>query len=145
MKTDHTKEIHRINYVTAELDSLYHISSRKLGITDSVSMVLYAIYDAGGECPLSDIYKRSGISKQTINSAIRGLETDGILYLEQYRGRAKKAVLTEKGKAYVQKTAARLYQAEVDAFHTWTEEEIDTYIRLMEKYAACFREQIENL
>lgn len=145
MKIDHTKEIHRINYVTAELDSLYHASSRKLGITDSVSMVLYAIYDAGGECPLSDIYKRSGISKQTINSAIRGLEADGILYLEQYRGKAKKAVLTEKGKAYVQKTAARLYQAEMDAFHTWTEEEIDTYIRLMEKYAACFREQIENL
>lgn len=44
----------------------------------------------GNERLLSDIYKKSGISKQTVNSAIRSLEADGILYLEQYNGRAKK-------------------------------------------------------
>lgn len=78
MKKDHVNEIHRINYLTSELQSIYHQSSVKLGISDSVSTVLYAIYDAGEACLLSDIYKNSGISKQTINSAIRGLEADGI-------------------------------------------------------------------
>ncbi|BCJ95947.1 hypothetical protein acsn021_35160 [Anaerocolumna cellulosilytica] len=145
MKGNHINEIHRINYLTTELESLYHQSSLKLGITDSVSIVLYSIYDAGSECLLSDIYNNSGISKQTISSAIRGLEADGILFLEQYNGRAKKVILTDKGKEYVQKTAARLYQAEMDAFDTWTEDEISTYIRLMEKYADCFRQQIEKL
>ena len=111
MKINHINEIHRINYLTAETDALYHRASLKLGITDSVSIVLYSIYDAGNDCLLSDIYKKSGISKQTINSAIRGLEADGILYLEQHNGRSKKIVLTDKGKGYVQKTAARLYQA----------------------------------
>ncbi len=139
------KEIHRINYLTTEMQSLYHLSSLKLGITDSVSVVLYSIYDAGSECLLSDIYKESGISKQTINSAVRSLEADGILYLERHDGRAKKVILTDKGKKYVKKTAARLYQAEMDAFDTWTEDEISTYIRLMEKYADCFRHQIERL
>lgn len=145
MNHNHKKEIHRINYLTIEMDSLYHHSSLKLGITDSVSVVLYSIYDAGGECLLSDIYKESGISKQTVNSAIRGLEADGILYLERHDGRAKKVILTDKGKEYVEKTAVRLYQAEVDAFDTWTEDEISTYIRLMEKYADCFRQQVEKL
>lgn len=145
MNNKHINEIRRINYLTTELESLYHQSSLKLGITDSISVVLYSIYDAGGECLLSDIYKNSGISKQTVNSAIRGLEADGILYLEQHNGRSKKIMLTDKGKDYVQKTIARLCQAEADAFDSWTEDEVSTYIRLMEKYADCFRQQIENL
>lgn len=145
MGNHHIKEIHRINYLTTEMEALYHLSSLKLGISDSVSVVLYSLYDAGGECLLSDIYKGSGISKQTIHSAVRGLEADGILCLERHDGRAKKVKWTEKGKAYAQKTAARLCQAEADAFDTWTEDEISTYIRLMEKYTDCFRQQVEKL
>lgn len=145
MKKNHIGEIKRINYLLNELEALYHQSSLKFGITDSVSIVLYTIYDSGNECLLTDIYKESGISKQTINSAIRALEADGILYLEQHNGRAKKVILTDKGRDYVQKTAARLYQAEMDAFDTWTDEEVSTYIRLMEKYVDCFRQQIEKL
>lgn len=141
----HVSEIKRINYLSNELDSLYHKSSLKLGIADSVSIVLYTIYDSGNECLLTEIYKQSGISKQTVHSAIRGLEADGILYLQQHIGRSKKVILTDKGKEYVQKTSARLQQAEMDAFDTWTEAEISTYIRLMEKYAECFRQQIEKL
>lgn len=33
----------------------------------------------------------------------------------------------------------------MDAFDTWTDEEVSTYIRLMEKYVDCFRQQIEKL
>ena len=141
----YVSEIKRINYLTNELDALYHKSALKLGIADSVCIVLYTIYDSGNECLLTEIYKQSGISKQTVNSAIRGLEADGILYLQHHTGRSKKVILTDKGKEYVQRTSARLQQAEMDAFDTWTEEEISTYIRLMEKYAECFRLQIEKL
>ncbi len=128
-----------------EMDALYHQSSLKLGISDSVSMVMYTIYDRGNECKLSDIYKSTGISKQTINSAIRQLETKGILYLEMYNGKQKKVMLTEKGKRFVEQTAARLFQAESDTFNDWTEEEISTYIGLMEKHEACLRRQIEKM
>lgn len=145
MNSNHVNEIHRINYLTSEMESLYHRASLKLGITDSVSVVLYTIYDEGDGCLLSDIYKKTGIRKQTVNSAIRGLEADSILFLEQHTGRAKKVFLTDKGKDYVQKTVARLYEAEAQAFDTWTAEEISTYIRLMEKYADCLRQQIDKL
>jgi len=145
MNRNHINEINRINYLSSELESLYHQSSLRLGITDSVSIVLYSIYDAGSECLLSDIYKNSGISKQTINSAIRSLEADDILHLVQYTGRSKKVVLTEKGKDFARQTVAKLYQAEQSAFDSWSEEEISTYIVLMEKYNDCFRRQIEKL
>lgn len=145
MAQNRQQEIHRINYLVSEMDSFYHQASLKLGISDSISIVLYAIYDAGQDCLLSDIYKKTGISKQTINSAIRSLEARDILYLEQHIGRSKKILLTEKGKEFIEKTAAKIYQAEMQAFDTWTDEEIDTYIRLMEKYAHCFRQQMEQL
>lgn len=142
MNQKRVDEIHRINYLTSEMEALYHQASLKLDITDSVSIVLYTIYDTGENCLLSDIYKKSGISKQTVNSAIRGLEMNGILYLKRYTGRAKKIILTEKGKDYTNSTVAKLYKAEAQAFDSWSTEEINTYIHLMEKYADCFRKQI---
>lgn len=145
MSQKRVEEIHRINYLTSETEALYHQASLKLGITDSVAIVLYTIYDTGENCLLSDVYKKSGISKQTVNSAIRGLERDGILYLQPYKGKAKKIVLTEKGQDYLNHTVAKLYEAEVRAFDSWSAEEINTYIHLMEKYADCFREQVGAL
>ncbi len=138
-------QIHRINYLNAELSSLYHNASLKLGLTDSASIVLYTIYDNGENCLLSDIYKQSGVSKQTVNSAIRRLEREGVIYLEQHSGRAKKVVLNDLGKEYVQKTVARLFNAEAAAFSSWTEDEINAHIGLMEKYIDSFREQAEKL
>lgn len=139
------KAINKINYLSSEIEALYHQTSLKLGISDSVSVILYTVYDVGDNCLLSDIYKKSGISKQTVNSAIRGLEADNILYLEQHTGRAKRVVLTDKGKDYAKKTVGKLHEAEVQAFDTWSEEEISTYIHLMEKYTHCFRKQIEKM
>ena len=145
MEKTYTGEIRRINFLISEMESLYHLADLRLGISDSASLVLYTLYDAGGQCPLADIYKNSGISKQTINSAIRGLENEGLLYLTQYHGRAKKVVLTDKGNRFTQQTAARIRPAEQDAFASWTEEEVRTHIRLLEKYTECFRREVEKL
>ncbi len=145
METKICSRIHRINYLNAELDALYHHASLKLGLTDSASIVLYTICDNGGNCLLSDIYKQSGVSKQTVNSAIRNLEKKNIIYLEQHSGRAKKVVLTDTGKEYAQKTTARIFDAEAAAFSSWTEEEISAHIGFMEKYIRSFREQIEKI
>lgn len=138
-------EIHRINYLTSEMESFYHQASLKLGISDSISKILYAIYDSQTDCLLSDIYKKTGISKQTINSAIRILENADILHLAAHTGRSKKIILTKKGTAYIQNTAAKIFQAEIAAFDTWSDEEIGTYIQLMEKYAECFHQQVEKM
>lgn len=145
MKKKTAEKLHHINYLGAEMDALYHQASFRLGISDSAMRVLYAVYDNGGACPLSDIYKQSGISKQTVNSAIRKLEHDGIIYLEPENGRGKRVCLTEKGKSYVEKTAARLYAAECEVFASWQEEEIDDYIHYMEQFNDLFRSQVEKM
>ncbi len=145
MKKDIFEKIHRINYLNAEIDALYHTASLKIGLSDSASIVLYTIYDNGESCLLSDIYKQSGISKQTVNSALRKLESEGILILEHYRGKLKKVVLTDEGKEYVGVTVAKLFEAEKQAFESWSVKEIDLHIRLTEKYVETFREQVKRM
>ena len=138
-------KIYRINCLTEEVDSLYHQAAVKLGVSDSVLFVLYMLHISGEKCLLYDIYKLSGISKQTINSAVRKLENEEIVYLEKHNGKAKIVCLTEKGKAYTAQTAAKLAEAERRAFGDWSEEEIDLYVRLIEKHDASLRKQIEKL
>lgn len=145
MKKSTFEKLHRINYLGAEMEALYHQANQKLGISDTAMRALYTVYDNGGTCLLSDIYKQSGISKQTVNSAMRKLESDAILYLEQEDGRGKRVRLTEKGKRFVEQTAARLYAAECEVFSDWSEEEIDTYIHFMEKFNDMFRGQIDRM
>ena len=73
MRKSTFEKLHRINYLGAEMDALYHQACHRLGISDSAMRALYTVYDNGGTCLLSDIYKQSGISKQTVNSAMRKL------------------------------------------------------------------------
>ena len=71
LNNNHINEVHRINYLTTEMESLYHAASLRMGISDSTSIILYSIYDNNGTCLLNDICKKSSTSKQTINFAIR--------------------------------------------------------------------------
>ena len=135
----------KINCLNEEIESLYHQASVKLGVSDSVSFVLYMTYINNGNCLLYDIYKSSGISKQTINSAIRKLENEDIIYLEKYNGKSKIVCLTEKGKGYANQTAKKLYEAEFSTFQDWDNKELELYLKLMEKHRNSFKKQIEKL
>ena len=139
------EKLQRINRLISETDGLYHQASLKIGLSDSASRILYALYTAGGSCPLSDIYKDAGISKQTVNSALRKLEEEGTVRLEQHHGKAKLVFLTEQGRGKANQTVSRLVDAEIGAFESWSEEEIDTYMALTNKYLETFREQVRKL
>ena len=138
-------KLQRINQLISETDGLYHQASLKTGLSDSASRILYALYTAGGSCPLSDIYKDAGISKQTVNSALRKLEEEGAVRLEQHHGKAKLVFLTEQGRDKANQTVSRLVDAEIGAFASWSEEEIDTYMALTNKYLVTFREQVKKM
>lgn len=137
--------IRRINYLMTEIDALYHQAAVKMRLSDSVARVLYTIYEAKGSCLLSEIYKKTGVSKQTINSALRKLEQEGILYLEPYKGNAKKVILTSKGEQYVEQTVAKLYAAEIRSFASWSEAEMKMYISLIRKDIDSLRKEIERM
>lgn len=137
--------VRQLNRLACALDCTYHQAARKFGLSDSVLCILYMLHERGDGCPLHDIYSKSGISKQTINSALRKLEAEQVLYLEPAGGRGKRLRLTETGKHYVETTAARLYEVEREIFRSWPKEDFDRYLSLMEKHNRDLRERIPQL
>lgn len=139
------EKIHKINCLASDLDAIYHRAALKFEMSDSVMYVLYLLHERGGSCPLYDICKVTGISKQTINSAVHKLEEEELIYRQAYSGRTKIVCLTEKGRSYVKQTVARLFDAECNALGTWKKEEVEQYLYLMEKYNTSLRKQLEDL
>ncbi|MBD5115789.1 MAG: MarR family transcriptional regulator [Ruminococcaceae bacterium] len=135
----------RWNYLIAETNAAYHDASVKLGISDSASIILYTICNSGGSCLLSEICLLSGIKKQTLNSAIRKLEENGIVYLEAVDGKKKSVCLTEKGKMFSEKTVRKIIQMENEILEEWTEAERRLYIELTEKFLNGLKEKTKLL
>jgi DNA-binding MarR family transcriptional regulator len=132
-------------YLAGEINALYHEAAVKTGISDSVQNVLYVLCEKGGRCMQSEVSKLTGISRQTINSAIRNLEKDGIVYLEQGKGRNTILCLTEKGKEFTAEKILPLYEAENKIWNEWTAEEQQQYLELTEKYRDGLKKYLKDI
>ena len=138
-------QMKRLNYLTSEIDGVYHQAALKLGLSDSEMMILYAICNEGDSCLLHDICRYSGASRQTINSGLRKLEKAGRVTLEACGGKKKRVCLTEQGGELVRNTVVRVIQAENDILDSWLEEERETYLKLTWKYLEAFRNKAKEL
>lgn len=145
MKNKISKELKRYNFLFGETGAAYHEMYLKLGMSDSAISILYAVLENGESRPLQEICRCTGLSKQTINSAIRKLETDGILYLEISGPRNKTVCFTEKGKNLAEKTAGKVIAAENEIFASWPQEDVEKYLELTENYLISLREKAKNL
>ena len=121
-------------YLAGEINALYHEAAVKMNISDSVQNILYVICEKGTDCLQSEISRLTGISRQTINSAIRKLEKEEIVYLAQGKGRNTVVCLTEKGKTYAAEKIQPLFEIENKIWKEWTEDEQQEYLRLTQKY-----------
>lgn len=145
MSTHASKELRRINHLHWEIDAAYHEMSMKLGMSDSVMKIVYTICDNGDSCLLQDICRRSGLSKQTVNSAIRKLETEGIVYLETVGAKNKNVLLTDDGMRFVEQTAVRMIKVENEIFASWSKEDVSKYLELTEKFMIAIESGAKNM
>ncbi len=138
-------EHQRYNHLVNEIDSMYHEIALKFGLSDACMMILYTVYENKDAFPISDICRISGISKQTINSAIRKLEMEGLVFLKAAGRRKKTVCFTENGKAFAKRTVGRLLRAENEIFAEWEPEERQQYLALTERYLEVLKEKAKLL
>ena len=68
-------------------------------MSDSIFSILYTICELGDGCSQKEICEQLSASKQTINSAIRKLENQGILFMRKgEKGREPLSHLDGEGK-----------------------------------------------
>lgn len=138
-------EIKRFNLLLSEINAAYHEAALRLGLTDSAMLVLYTICTIGNGCPLAEIVRCSGASKQTVNSAIRRLEQDGMLYLAPDGSKKKTVYLTADGRELTKQTVARVIEVENTIFSAWPREDIEKIIALSQTYLTAFRQHLTTL
>ena len=140
-----SKELRRFNHLLGEINGVYHEAAVKLGLSDSAMSVLYTLCSEGDPCPLHEVVRQSGASKQTINSAIRKLEGEEIVLLEAAGGRGKNVRLTEQGRELARRTAALLMEMEDGIYASWSREELRTYLELTGGFASALKEKVKRL
>lgn len=138
-------KINTYNQVLKKIDREYHNVAQKFGLSDSVMLILYTVSNNGNECMLSEITHFSGLSKQTVNSAIRKLESEGLIYLELVGLRKKKICLTEKGKEFSKNTVCKIIDIENEIYNSWSPEEWDLYLSLTQRFLEDFKEKTKEI
>lgn len=135
--------IHQFDVIYGEISNVYHDISRKLGLTDTESIILYAIA-VDENVSQKTICSLSGLSKQTINSAIKKMIRDEIF--EPLRGmKNEKLILTQKGKKIIEEKISILIDIENRIFTSWSEEERRIFIDLYTRYLNMLKDECEQL
>lgn len=144
--SNHASEgMKRFNHLLGEMDATYHEIALKFGLSDSAMHILYTLCDEGTDCPLSEICRRCSLSKQTVNSAIRKLESEGILFLKKTGSKGKLVCLTETGNDLAGRTAMRLLNAENAILASWPQQDVEKYMELTERFLNDIRKRISHL
>lgn len=145
MKNCANPALSRFNYLVSETDAVYHEAAQRLNLSDSGMMILYTVVCSGGECLLSDIARLSGVSRQTIHSALKKLEADGVICTAEGGGRKKTVRLTGRGRELAERTVLRIIVMENEILDSWSEEERSLFLRLLERYLDQVREKIRGI
>lgn len=143
--TQQSKQLRRFNRLVGETDAVYHELANRLGLSDSAFQILYTLRAEDGACPLRDICAFSGLTKQTVNSALRKLEAEGSVTTESSGARHKTVTLTPRGAELAEKTVAKVIEIENEILGSWPAEDLEKYIRLTEEFLVSVRARAEEV
>ena len=101
-----------------------------MGLPDSEFWILYVLATNEPEMLQTELTAITGVSKTTINSALKKMERAGLLELTPGGGRNTCARLTEIGHQLAEKTVCRLVALENRIYESWSPEEQAMLIQL---------------
>ena len=139
------RELKEFNYLYREMDGIYHQLALRAGLPDSAFYILYCIVEFGDDCLQRDIADHYHISKQTVNSSIKNLETKGFLTLTRGKGRDMHLRLTTAGQEFAEKYILPVFEAENRIFAEMSPEETRSLLALTAKYTGLLRKNTGQL
>lgn len=127
------------------VDRLYARWAQQYDLTYASLFALYALYKTGG-CTPSYLAEFLSVSKQTVNSFLKSLESRKIIVREpsQLDRRSCLITLTEDGGKWTAQLMQRLAQMEERAFRCLTPEEIKTMGDINHRLAAGIQKEVQE-
>jgi len=134
------------NGIIKENDKLYRTAARALGLSDSALWILYTLREAEGGITQKDIIDAIYLPPQTINSALKKLESEGYVELRSVSDKRKKYIsLTERGKRLAAQTADRVLAIEMETMKSLTPQEQEMFLGLFRKYTDRLKNNLSIL
>lgn len=133
------------NRIDGQIERCYHKAALKMGISDSELWILYALLTADTTVLQTELTEATGMSKTTVNSALKKMEREGLLMLVPDIGRNTRVILTEAGKSKAEATVCRLVDMENRIYESWSPEEQSMLIQLNRDYADKLSAMVEEL
>lgn len=147
MKDPIAAQLAAFNQLYKEMDEIYHVYAKEQGISDTVFWILYSLYENNSSYIQKELCSERHYPPQTVNSALKSLEKQGIISLEAVPGNKKNKLvsLTEHGLTLTQRVIARLTDAERNAILSMTADERRTLLSLTEKYTEFLRRHVRRI
>lgn len=133
------------NRIDGQIEHCYHNAAVKMGMPDSEFWILYVLITAESKVLQTELAEATGMSKTTVNSALKKMERDGLLMLAPDIGRNTRVILTEAGNSKAEATVCRLVEMENRIYESWSLEEQSMLIQLNRDYADKLSAMVEEL
>lgn len=126
-----------LNEAWKENANIYRQMAKQMNLTDMAMWALYTLRVEPGEMTQSRMSEFLHEPKQTINSALKKMEADGLITLQSGSNRRTKTIhLTAAGEALARETADRVAETEQQALAQFSEEEADQLFSLLRRLNA---------
>ena len=123
------------NTIYKENEEIYHDVARAMGLTDCAFWILYMLRETEGEYTQRDLCAALREPKQTVNSALKKLEQEGLLELRPMSDkRSKRVHLTVRGKHFAARTVDLVLEAEYGSIGELSAKEQSNLLYLYKKY-----------
>lgn len=144
---DISEQMRLLNQAYKETDEIYYNYAKEYGISETAFWVLYSLWDRDSAYTQRDFCVEWYYSPKTIHSALKVLETQGLIELALTPGnrKNKQILFTAKGKALAEKVIAPIMQAEQDSFSDLEETERELLLSVTQKRIALLKSRTNKI
>ena len=134
------------NQAHKKMNVLYHNYAKAIGLSDSAFWLLYSLYEHVDPCTQKDLCEAWFYAPQTINTALKFLEAQGLISLAFVPGskKNKQIFFTKEGEELVQNKIAPLVRAEERSFERLNEDEQEKLLALTQKHIGLLEEELNR-
>lgn len=135
------------NRAHKRMNVLYHNYAKAAGISDAAFWLMYSLYEKGGPCTQTELCQIWFFTPQTINSALKSLEKQGLITLDfaVNSRKNKQFFFTSTGEQFVQEKIVPLVQAEERSFLRLDEQEREALLAITQKHIDILEEEINRI
>lgn len=134
------------NNLIKENDSIYRSLCKRLRLSTCTFWILYTLREEHNRITQTEICEILHEPKQTVNSALKSLESEGYITLSYIQNRRSKCViLTEKGLSLARDTVDSVMLAEQNALLALSEQERTMFLSLFRKYTEILKDKTNEI